>query len=148
MASLALLTSAREHLVGIWLNAGEVVTNITFVSTGTAMATPTNWWFCLRDRDRNLIQQTADQLIGAWAANVAKSLALILPHTCAYTGWYYLGIMVKATTVPTVAGVSGIIPVIGMSPIVSGFGATALAGVAPSTSPINVVSALPYAAVS
>lgn len=148
MASLALLTSAREHLAAIWLNAGDVVTNITFVSTATAMATPTNWWFALRDKDRNLIQQSADQLIAGWAANTVKTLGLILPHTCAYTGWYYLGLMVKATTVPTIAGVSGIIPVLGMAPVASGFGATGLSTTAPSTSTIGVVSAMPYGAVS
>jgi hypothetical protein len=40
----------------------------------------------------------------AWAANARKTLALTSTFTTTYSGLYYLGIMVAATTVPTIKG--------------------------------------------
>ncbi|HNU15382.1 MAG TPA: hypothetical protein PKI55_13085, partial [Chitinophagaceae bacterium] len=40
----------------------------------------------------------------AWAANTRKTLNLTSTFTTTYTGLYYLGIMVTATTVPTMKG--------------------------------------------
>ena len=49
-----------------------------------------------------LLGQTADQTTGAIAANSVKDLALTTPYQVEKAGLYYVGIMVKATTVPSV----------------------------------------------
>jgi hypothetical protein len=104
----ATLTTQVMTSVAIYLEAGETVTNLTFVSGGTAAGTPTNWWFALYSSAATpaLLAQTADQLTAAWAANTAKTLALATAQVISTTGIYYAAIGVKATTVPTIAGVT------------------------------------------
>ena len=106
--NLAALTTQVMTSVALYLEAGDVVTNLTFCSATTAAGTPTNWWFALYDTQATpaLIAQTADQLTAAWAANTAKTLALSAPYTVTASGVYYAAAMVKATTVPTLLGAS------------------------------------------
>ena len=106
--NLSALTTQVMTSVAILLYAGDVVTNLTFKSGGTAAGTPTNWWFALYDTNPTpvLLGQTADQTTTAWAADTAKTLALATPYTVPTTGIYYAGVMVKATTPPTLIGAS------------------------------------------
>lgn len=104
--NLSALTTQKMLVLAVPLQAGDVVTTISFVSGGTAADTPTNWWFALYDRDVSLMAQTADQTNTAWAANTRKALALATPQLIETAGIYYVGIMVKATAVPTLRGVS------------------------------------------
>lgn len=90
--------------VPIWLEKGDIVTAITFVSGGTAAATPTAWWHALYDTDGSLLAQTADQGSAAWAADTAKKLNLSSPVTVPRRGWYTAATMVAAGTVPTLLG--------------------------------------------
>jgi len=103
---LAALTTQVMTSVAIWLPAGTVVTNLTFVSGATAAGTPTNWWFALYSSAATpaLLAQTADQTSTAWAAETAKTVALTTPQTITTTAVYYAAIMVKATTPPSLAG--------------------------------------------
>ncbi|MFI8104709.1 hypothetical protein [Streptomyces sp. NPDC086023] len=100
------LTTQVMTSVPIFLRAGDVVTNISFRSGATAADTPTNWWFALYDTASTpaLVGQTADQTTGAWAANTTKTVALASPYTVVKTGIHWVGIMVKATAVPTLLG--------------------------------------------
>lgn len=102
------LTTQVMLSAALHLEAGDVVTNLTFVSGATAAGTPTNWWFALYDDSSTpaLIAQTADQETAAWAANTAKTLALSAAYLVPRPGVYYAAVMVKATTVPTLAGVT------------------------------------------
>lgn len=104
--NLAALTTQIMTSVALPLDAGDVVTNLTFLSGGTAAGTPTNWWFALYDDSATpaLIAQSADQTSTAWAANTAKTLALSAAYKVPRPGIYYAAVMVKATTVPTLAG--------------------------------------------
>ena len=106
--NLAALTTQVMTSVAVPLQEGDVVTNITFLSATTAAGTPTNWWFALYSTAATpaLLAQTADQTTTAWAANTTKALALAAPYTVTVSGTYYASIMVKATTVPTLAGVA------------------------------------------
>lgn len=106
--NLSALTTQVMLSAAILLYAGDVVTNLTFMSGATAAGTPTNWWFALYDTQATpaLIAQSADQTTGAWAADTAKTLALSAPYTVPTTGIYYAAIMVKATTPPTLIGAS------------------------------------------
>ncbi|MFJ6935694.1 hypothetical protein [Streptomyces sp. NPDC101132] len=92
--------------VPIYLQAGDVVTNLSFRSGATAAGTPTAWWFALYSDAATpaLLAQTADQTTGAWAANTTKTLALASPYTVARTGIYWAAINVTATTPPTLIG--------------------------------------------
>lgn len=100
----AALTSGTLHLAAVYLKRGQVVTNLSFFSATTASATPTNGIFALYDGLRNLLAQTANFTTEAWAANSIKTKALTSAYTVPTTGLYYIGIMIAATTVPTLKG--------------------------------------------
>jgi hypothetical protein len=102
----AALATGVLRLFAVGLQAGDVVTSVVFRSGAQAMATPTNWWFGLFDSSRVALRLTADQLTAGWAANTTKSLALSSTYTVPSTGLYYIGAMVKATTVPSLLGVT------------------------------------------
>ncbi|HET6353389.1 hypothetical protein, partial [Streptomyces sp.] len=55
--------------VPIYLQAGDVITNLSFRSGATAAGTPTAWWFALYSDAATpaLIAQSADQTTTAWA---------------------------------------------------------------------------------
>jgi hypothetical protein len=107
MSNLSALTTQVMTSVAIPLQAGQIVTNISFVSATTAANTPTNYWFALYSPSGAALRaQTADQTSTAWGANTVKTLALVAPYTVTASGIYYVGIMVKATTPPTLAGVA------------------------------------------
>lgn len=95
--------------VPIALQAGDVITNISVRSGATAAGTPTNWWFALYDDQATpaLLSQTADQTTTAWAANTSMTKALAAAQTITRSGIYWVGIMVTATTVPTLIGTIG-----------------------------------------
>jgi hypothetical protein len=102
---LSALTTQVMLSVGLPLQSGDVVTSLTFVSGATAANVPTNWWFALYSPAGVLLDQSADQLAAAWAANTVKTLALSRgPLVVKDSGLYYAAIMVKATTPPSLVG--------------------------------------------
>lgn len=100
----AALVSQRLQMQAIWLLAGTLITNISFYSATTALATGSNQLFGLYDIDRNRLGVTNNDGATAWGANTIKTLALTTPYTVQRTALHYLGIMVHATTVPTLKG--------------------------------------------
>ena len=151
----AVPTTQRQSFVRIRLRAGVPVTNIVFVSGATAAGTPTNQFFTLYDASRNKLAVTADDTTTAWAANTAKPLAIAGgPYTPATTADYYLGIMVKATTPPTLAGLSSFgAAVNGLAPIVSGYDGTNTTLTNPASAPataaaLTAAAVVPYAYVT
>jgi hypothetical protein len=139
-SDLAALTTQVMTSVAIPLQAGDTVTSLTFLSGNTAAGTPTNWWFALYDDSATpaLLAQTADQTTGAWAANTAKTVPLATAQTIPRTGVYYAAVMVKATTVPTLAG-AAVQNAAGAGAVVSGMkvlartSGSALTATAPAT---------------
>jgi hypothetical protein len=99
----AALTTQVITAVPIFLEVGDKVTSISTISGATPAGTPTNWWFALYDTAATpaLLAQSADQLTAAWAADTVKTLALTTAQVVTATGIYYVAIMVKATTVPS-----------------------------------------------
>lgn len=108
VTNVAALTTQVMTSTALYLYAGDVVTNLTFMSATTAAGTPTNWWFALYSAASTpaLLSQTADQTNTAWAANTPKTVALGAAQTISTSGVYYAAVMVKATTPPTLAGVT------------------------------------------
>lgn len=100
----ALLSSGRLSLAAIYIPAGTVISSISFWSATTAAGTPTNQLFGLYDSSLNLLRSSVNDTTTAWAANSRKTLALTSSFTTLYSGIYYLGLMVTATTVPTIKG--------------------------------------------
>lgn len=128
------LASGTLLLAALPLRAGQVVTNMSFISTGTAAVTPTHWWFALYSQALALLGQTADQVAAAWAANALKTLALAAPYTVPTTGVYYAGVMVAAATPPTIAGGPTMqAGVSTLTPLLTGNSSTALVATAPGT---------------
>ena len=129
------LTTQIMTSVPIFLQAGDVVTNLSFRSGATAAGTPTNWWFALYSNAATpaLLAQTADQTSTAWAASTTKTVALASAQTIRTTGIYWAAIMVKATTVPTLVG-AGVAPAIatGETSLAQNSG-SALTATAPAT---------------
>ncbi|MDX3839544.1 right-handed parallel beta-helix repeat-containing protein [Streptomyces europaeiscabiei] len=131
-------TSQTLYLVPIWLPQGLVVSNIAFVSGSTAMVTPTNWWFTLHNRSRVALARTADQLTAAWAANTVKTVAIAQAtagaassYTTTYGGLHYLGVMIKATTVPNLVSEGSVADV--LASVSPGFGGTDTGQTTPPT---------------
>lgn len=108
VSNMSALTTQIMLSTPLPLQAGDLVTNLTFVSGNTGAGTPTNWWFALHSPASTpaLLYQTADQTSTAWAANAAKTLPLTTAYLVPTTGVYWASVMVKATTVPTLMGVS------------------------------------------
>ncbi|MDX3555176.1 right-handed parallel beta-helix repeat-containing protein [Streptomyces europaeiscabiei] len=131
-------TSGTLYLVPVWLPQGLAVSNISFVSGGTAMVTPTNWWFTLHNRSRVALARTADQLTAAWAANTVKTVAIAQAtagaassYTTTYGGLHYLGVMIKATTVPSLVSEGSVADV--LASVAPGFGGTDTGQTTPPT---------------
>lgn len=133
------------HATAVALCAGEVVTNITFVTGGTAAGTPTAGFAALYSAASTpaLLAQTADFGSTARAANTAYTVALATAQTITADGLYYVVISFTAGTVPTLRGLStgnaSMAGAIGLSMKVlaqshgSGVGATAPATIATPT---------------
>jgi len=102
------LTSGQLYAVALPLLAGDVVTNLSFRSGGTAAVTPTNWWFALYSSAATpaLLATTADQTTTAWGTNTTKTVALTAPQTIAADGVYYAAIMMAAATVVNLLGIT------------------------------------------
>jgi hypothetical protein len=100
----AVLSSGRLSLQSIWLPAGTVISSISFWSATTALATGTNQLFGLYDVNLNLLRSSTNDTSTAWAANSKKTLSLTSTFTTTYSGLHYVGVMVAATTVPTLKG--------------------------------------------
>jgi hypothetical protein len=131
-------TSGTLYLVPIWLPKGLVISNLAFVSGGTAAVTPTNWWFTLHNSAKVALARTADQTTTAWAANTIKSLAIAQTtagaassYTTTYSGLHYLGVMIKASTVCSLIS-EGAVPDV-LASVAPGFGGTDTALTTPPT---------------
>lgn len=132
-SSVASLISGQEFMQLAYFEAGQVVTSLTHISATTAAVAPTNQWFSLRSLGRVLLGITNDDTTTAWPANTPKTLDLATPYTITESGYYYIGRMVKAGTVPTLFGIAGNTVITGIVPIVSGSSNSGLT--TPATAP-------------
>jgi hypothetical protein len=89
-------------LTAVVLHAGDVVTNLHFVSSATLTMgsnSDGHLWFALYSPTLSLLSQSADQGGAAtWAIKTWKSLALAAPQTIATFGVYYAAVMINAGT--------------------------------------------------
>lgn len=92
----------------IFLPTGLIISNIAFMSGATAGSVLTNQWFGLFDSTGNKLVVTVNDGATAWPANTIKSLAAGSSYTTTYSGWYYVGICVTATTRPSLVAITGL----------------------------------------
>jgi hypothetical protein len=148
-ANAGTLTSGTMLLCSIDLPAGLVVTSATFLSGTTALSGGTNQWFALYSSARALLGQTADDTSTAWGTNATKTLTFASPITTTYTGQHYLGIMVAASTVPTLFANTINTALSQITPVVVGASTTGLTDTAPATAAaLSASGLLPFAYVS
>lgn len=140
--NVSALVSGRLTLQAIWLTAGQIIRWITFFSGSTAAGTPTNQIFGLYSvSGRVLLATTVNDTTTAWGAAASKRLRVTTPYTVPTTGLYYVGIMVTATTVPTLKGLSAVTggQLAAASPILMGTSNTGLTTALPD--PANALTA-------
>ncbi len=106
-----LANGATASGTGVWvagatyLPAGLRIVGLTFFSSGTALSAGTHQWFGLWNSSLALLAGSADDTSTAWGTHTAKRLTLTTPFTTAYSGRYYVGYEITATTVPTIVGI-------------------------------------------
>lgn len=79
-----------------------------------------NQWAVISDASRNVDAVSADPTSAAWNANTEKTFTLSSSWIAPSTGVFYVGLMVAATTVPSLHGGTGAYPDT-RSPILSGY---------------------------
>ncbi|MFG2001711.1 hypothetical protein ACGFNU_21425 [Spirillospora sp. NPDC048911] len=122
------ITSGTLYLVPIWLPSGLTISAITFVTGTTAGATLTNQWFALFNNSRVMLAVTSNDTTTAWGSNSAKTLSIATTaagaaasYATTYEGVHYLGLVVTATTMPTIhSGGSANVALAGATPGVGG----------------------------
>lgn len=92
------LTGGRIECSRIFLPKGQLVTAIQFWAITTSAVAPTHQWFGLFDLNRNQLGVTTDDTSAGWTATAGKKLNLAAPYTTTYSGLYYVGVLVTATT--------------------------------------------------
>lgn len=145
----AALVSGVMTSVAIPLAAGDIITTMSVVSGATALATPTHAFMALYSPAGVLLGQSTDVPGQALAANT------VLTHTFASaigvptSGLYYAGIMIAATTVPSlvgkaagaiVAGVAAMNTALGFPAVAQSSGSALLATAPPTiATPTNLI---------
>ena len=150
-SNLAAQTSGTLKVTAIPIEAGRLITSISFLSGTTALGTATNQWFVLANSSRVRLGITSDDTDTAWGANTVKTLNLATPYQATYSGLYYVGILVAAGTMPSLRGFTSGATSTGIVPILTGTSTTGLTDPASCPSTLGAISATadtPYAYVS
>jgi len=104
------ITSGTLYLVGITLAAGVPLNSISMMSGAVALAAGTHQFFGVFDDGlgsssgvaRALLRGTNDDTSAAWGTQAVKTLTLTSAYTPTRSGFFYVGLLVVATTTPTV----------------------------------------------
>ncbi|MGW3847182.1 hypothetical protein [Streptomyces fagopyri] len=119
--------------VALYLQDGDLISNLTFISAGTAGGTLTNQIAALYNGAGALLAQSADATSGAWAADTAKTFALATAQRITKSGIYYAALSVAASTVPTLVGSVGAKPFLTGEGNLSQTSGSSLTATAPAT---------------
>lgn len=150
------LVSGTMFLVGgeLLIPAGRACNTITLWSFSTGASAPLNQWFCLlKKSDRSLLAITVDDTTTPWLLGSAKALALTSTYTPVADMDVYVGILVRATTVPSLVGIDASNNILAaVAPATSGRSTASLTTPAsftgPAAAPSGGVGALPYVMIS
>lgn len=96
-------TAGTIFVTRCWVKPNTTVNGFSFITAVTAASTPTNWWLFLATSAGVILAITPDQLTTAMAADTEFTVNLTTPYVDTAGGYRYVGIMVAATTGPTIA---------------------------------------------
>lgn len=99
-------TSGRIALVPIELDVNLTISAIAFTSGTTAGVSLTNQWFVLCNSSKLALAYTSNDTTTAWGTNTRKQLSLTSSYTTTYRGRHYLGVLITASTVPSLRGLA------------------------------------------
>ena len=109
------LTAGDVVQAPIFLQAGQLISNLSVITAATAASTPTNQWAALcgpsdagagTDVTTKVLAVSADGTSTAITADTVITFALGTAYTVPTTGWYTVAVCVAGTTGPTVAGLT------------------------------------------
>lgn len=100
------LTGRLDLHGGVLLKPDFPVTSITFYAANTASVAPTNTWFCIVDKNLNVLRKTVDNTTNVWASQTPLTLALSSILIVTDIIPVYLGIVQVAGTVANLRGVT------------------------------------------
>jgi hypothetical protein len=137
------------QVMQIGLPKGLAISNLAFVTKGTAAAGQTHGWFVLLDNALVVRAVTADQTTaGTGGLFGSTGQAYVLPtnaYTTTYGGYYYIGVMVAATTMPALV-TSGTLASTGIASLSPLLCATSSSGQTTPPATLATVGALTVAA--
>jgi hypothetical protein len=126
-AASTTITSGTLWLAPIALPANVAIGHLAFISSSTGAVAPTHWWFGLYDKSRVQLATTSDQGSAAWGSFTLKSLAVATTaggaassFTTTYSGLYYVGMVMAATTPVNLLGVNVSQSIFGTTPPILG----------------------------
>lgn len=113
-SSTLALISQQLYLASVNMQSGLTLSSISFLAAA-ALVAATHQIFGLFDDSAGsssgvpyaLLAQTSDDGANAWATNAVKTLNLTAQYKTTRAGLYYLGVLVVATTPPTLRSVVG-----------------------------------------
>lgn len=100
----AALVSGTLMLWGFPAVAGRKLETVTFVSGTTALDTGTVQQAVVCDSSRVGLAVSVDRTSSAWAADTAKTFTFTSGYTFVTSGFFYIGLLVVASTVPSLVG--------------------------------------------
>ena len=107
MSNLSVLSTGQMYLAGgMVLAEGVPVKRIRILSGTTAASVPTNQWVALLDRKGRVLAVSADKTTTAWAADSMQTFTFTTAYVPPGPMPVYVGIMVKATTPPSLVGLT------------------------------------------
>lgn len=100
-----LVSGTMSVVGGLILPADQAISTVHLYSASTAAVEPTHQWVVLMDTSRKILAVSADKLTEAWGANSKKTFTLAASYTPTFKDEAaYVGVLVTATTVPTLRG--------------------------------------------
>jgi hypothetical protein len=139
------LVSQQLQMCFVPLLAGTTYTSASVRAGGTAMAGGTFQSAGLYDLA--LARQVASTVLtdATWTASTFKTFTFTAPFTPTVSGFYYLGLVVQATTMPTLSTASGVQGAMAIAPILHGTSTASIAsGVLPSTAGAITATQSPF----
>jgi hypothetical protein len=148
-AVVAMGTTGQMRLVLIWLPSRITVTSISFVAGSTGMTGGTHGYAALYRADTlALLRQSTDDTATTWTASTVKPYTLSSTFVTTFAGWYYLGLCLTASGLPTLTGFAGSGTLNALA-VISSATATGAASTAPNpVASLVGVGGIPYAYVS
>lgn len=104
-AGAATPTTGKLLVAEMWLEGGDTVTGVAFITGTTAAVAPTSGFVAIYRADGTLIGQSADTTNTARAASTVYTVNLATPYTVQRTaGKHFVAWCLAAGTMPTLLG--------------------------------------------